>query len=367
MVAGFEQVRADFEALAAGDPDYCAQFTAYLGSEPVVDLTCGPWAEDALLPVFSCSKGAIGAVIALLVQRRELDLDAPVASYWPEFGAAGKDSVTVRQMLSHQAGLPTVDGGYTGTELLAHDPLARRLAAQRPFWRPGAGFGYHALTIGVLADELVRQITGRTLAETFREDVAGPRDIDFHLGTPTELDDRVVAVDLPWVEGQPGVVVEIPAAPLDSLRALLGPIDTAPLWTWANEEGPRRVGFPAAGGLATARGLARMYASFGHELGQPRLVDEDVVAQMSQVQVQGKDMLSGLPFRFGILFQRPEPPRFTYGSFLAFGHDGLGGCLGVSDPYYELSFGYTVKRIPMPGGVDSRSLELMKVVRSCAR
>ena len=112
---------------------------------PVIDLTCGPWAESALLPVFSSSKGAIGLVAALLVQRGRLDLDEAVASYWPEFGAAGKASVTVRQLLSHQAGLVTVDGGYGGDELLAHDPLAARLAAQRPHWYPGVACGYHGV------------------------------------------------------------------------------------------------------------------------------------------------------------------------------------------------------------------------------
>ena len=130
--------------------------------------------SDSLLPVYSSSKGATAAVVALLVQRGQLDLDATVSSYWPEFAQGGKGAVTVRQLLSHQAGLPGVDGGFTWEELLAHAPLAERLAAQRPFWQPGQAFLYHGLTIGTLADELVRRIDGRTVADALREDVTGP-------------------------------------------------------------------------------------------------------------------------------------------------------------------------------------------------
>jgi CubicO group peptidase (beta-lactamase class C family) len=366
IAAGYEPVRDALTELAATDTTYCAQFCAYEGAEPVVDLTCGPWADDALLPVFSSSKGAIGVTIALLVQRGVVDLDAPVAEYWPEFAAAGKAEITVRQLLSHQGGLPGVDGGYRAAELLAHEPLSERLAAQRPFWRPGSAFAYHPITIGTLADELVRRTTGRTLNNVFRSDVAEPMGIDVHMGTAQEMDSRVVPVDLPTPEELTGSgMSDLPVVEPDSLRALTTPCDAPPLWTWANEEEYRRVGPPAAGGLATARGLARMYAVLGEGVaGSGRLLDEDVIAQMTQIQVDGPDLLSGLPLRYGIVFQRPVPPRLAYGSFQAFGHDGLGGAVGVYDPFHRLAFGYTVKRIPLPGGCDSRAIELMRHVRA---
>ncbi|MFC0037682.1 serine hydrolase [Actinomadura rayongensis] len=364
VASGYATVRDAFAVLADADPTYCAQFTAYRNNVPVVDLTCGPWAEDALLPVFSCGKGAIGVTVAHLVEQGKLDLDARVADYWPVFAAAGKEAVTVRQLLSHQAGLPTVDGGYTTAELLDHDALAERLAAQRPFWRPGAAFAYHGVTVGVLADELVRRTTGRTLAEVFRDDIAAPRGIDVHLGVPESLDARVVPVDLPTDAELTAGLASVPMSAPDSLDALVAPSDAGPVWTWVNGVAARRAGPAALAGLATARGLARMYAALGHALDGPALASPDVVAQVSQLQVAGDDLLSGLPFRYGIVFQRPVEPRLAYGSFQAFGHDGLGGCVGVRDPYYDLSFGYTVKRIVLPPRCDARALHLMRAVRA---
>ncbi|MBE1536368.1 serine hydrolase domain-containing protein [Actinomadura algeriensis] len=364
MAPGYEAVRDALAAMAGTDPTYCAQFAAFRGTEPVVDLVCGPWAGDALLPVFSCGKGAIGVTVALLVQRGSIDLDARVADYWPEFAAAGKRDVTVRQMLSHQAGLPTVDGGFTAGELLAHRDLARRLAAQRPFWRPGSAFAYHAVTLGTLADELVRRVAGRTLSQVFGEDIATPRGIDVHLGVPPELDSRVVPVDVPTDEELEKGIAAIPVTEPDSLGAMVAPSDAGPVWTWVNGEEPRRIGPPALGGLATARGLASMYAALGHDVGGERIADADVVAQMSQLQVEGNDLLSGRPFRYAMPFQRPVAPWLAYGSSWAFGHDGLGGSVGVCDPFHDLAFGYTVKRIALPPCCDARALDLMRAVRN---
>ncbi|REF00786.1 serine hydrolase domain-containing protein [Thermomonospora umbrina] len=366
VAPGYEAVRDALVAMAEADPTHCAQFAAFRGAEPVVDLVCGPWDRDALLPVFSCGKGAIGVTVALLVQRGLLDLDARVARYWPEFAAAGKREVTVRQLLSHQAGVPTVDGGFTAGELLAHDGLAHRLAAQRPFWHPGSAFAYHAVTIGTLADELVRRITGRTLSEVFGEDIAAPRGIDVHLGAGPELDPRVVSVDLPTDEELEKGLATVPLTEPDSLGAMLAPTDVGPVWTWINTEEPRRGGPAALAGLASAHGLARMYAALGNDVGAPRVADADVIAQISQVQVEGHDLLSGLPFRYGVLFQRPLAPRLAYGSSWAFGHDGLGGSVGVGDPFHDLAFGYTVKRITLPPCCDARALRLMDAVRAAA-
>ena len=136
----FQAVHDALGASADSDPTYSAQLCVQIAGETVVDLTCGVMQPDSLLPVYSSSKGATAVVVALLVERGQLDLDARVAQYWPEFAASGKDAITVRQLLSHQAGLPGVDGGFTWEEVLAHDPLAERLAAQRPFWQPGQAF-----------------------------------------------------------------------------------------------------------------------------------------------------------------------------------------------------------------------------------
>lgn len=366
----FEPVAQAYKGWLVADPDYSGQLAVYHRGEPVLDVTLGDrLAPDALLPVFSSSKGAVAVVMALLVDREVLDLDAPVASYWPDFAAKGKATIPVRQLLSHQAGLSSVDGGYTTEELLAHEPLAQRLAAQRPLWLPGSGFTYHALTIGTLADELVRRTTGRTLAEVFRDEVAAPRGIDVHLGTPAELDHRVATVDLPPADQIAAYLARAPFAEPDSIGGMSTPRSDRMLLQAVNDEDFRRVGPPAAGGLATARGLAQMYASLVHDLGASRLLSDDTIGQVSQTQVDGVEMGSGLPQRFAVVFQNPSPPRMLFGSARAFGHDGAGGSLGYLDPVYDVAVGYVSKTIHVPvdlaTGPDPR-MELTRLIRTCA-
>ena len=366
----FEPVEKALRSYCDADPTYSAQLAAYVGDELVVDLTGGTGMQpDSLLPVYSSSKGATAVCISLLVQRGQLDLDATVASYWPEFAQKGKGSVTVRQLLSHQAGLPGVDGGFTWEELLDHDALATRLAAQRPFWQPGQAFMYHGITIGTLADELVRRTDGRPVAQVLRDDVTGPRDIDVWMGTPASEDARVVEAQSPTGEELTDFLSSNPAAlgggdPIGSISAPKG--DILGLFAQVNSEPMRRVGPPAAGVLASGRGLAKLYQSLRHEVnGQPRVLDDDTISQMSQIQVAGTELGSGLQARFGVIFQAPCPPRWPFGGVGAFGHDGAGGSLAFCDPDIDVSFGYTVQRLPLPGGMDARAVELARAVRHC--
>ena len=258
----FEPVVAAFEGFADADPTYCAQLAVHVGGERLLDLSRG-MGMDALLPVFSSSKGASAVVISLLLERGQLDLDATVASYWPEFAQKGKGAVTVRQLLSHQAGLNGVDGGFTTEELLAHAPLAERLAAQRPLWHPGAGVEYHAVTLGTLADELVRRIDGRTLADVLSQDVATPRGIDIWMGTPESQDHRVLEAMPPTSEEFAAFLANPPAGvdlvggggTLASLSLPAGGIFD--LFTRVNSIPFRRVGPPAAGMTATAAWTGR--------------------------------------------------------------------------------------------------------------
>jgi CubicO group peptidase (beta-lactamase class C family) len=366
----FDAVTELFGAYCDADPTYCAQAAVYVGGERVVDVAQG-LPNDALIPVYSSSKGASAVVISLLVQRGQLDLDETVATYWPEFAQAGKGAIAVRQLLSHQAGLLGVDGGFTWEELIAHTPLAERLAAQRPFWQPGRGFMYHAVTIGTLADELVRRTDGRTLAQVLREDVTVPRQIDVWMGTPESEDGRVVDALPPTGEELAAYLAESPntLSTGDGLSALsLPPGGSLAMLGTVNEVAMRRAGPPAAGALASGRGLAALYASLRHEVnGCPRLLTDDTIGQMSQIQVAGREMGTGLPVRFGVLFQVPCPPRWPFGTPGAFGHDGAGGSLAFSDPGVDVAFGYTVQRLPLPGGLDTRAVEMARVVRRCIR
>jgi CubicO group peptidase (beta-lactamase class C family) len=364
-----DRVRETFEGFAVADPTFSAQLAVHIGGERVVDLALGALRPDSLLPVYSSSKGATAVVVALLVERGQLDLDANVAKYWPEFAQRGKDMVTVRQLLSHQAGLAGVDGGFSWEELMAHEPLAERLAAQRPFWQPGQAFMYHGLTIGTLADEIVRRVDGRPVATVLREDVTAPRAIDLWMGTPASEDHRVVDALPPTGEELTVFLVANPDAlgggdPVSTLSFPRG--DLLDLLRRVNDEDFRRVAPPAAGVLASARGLAALYASLRHETnGQPRVLSDDTIAQMSQIQVAGIELGSGLQARFGVIFQAPCSPRWPFGSVRAFGHDGAGGSLAFCDPAHEIAFGYTVQRLPLPGGMDARAVELAAVVRRC--
>jgi CubicO group peptidase (beta-lactamase class C family) len=370
VTSRFDAVTELFETHCDADPTYSAQIAVYVGGERVVDMARG-LSTDALIPVYSSSKGASAVVMSLLVQRKQLDLDETVATYWPEFAQAGKGAVTIRQLLSHQAGLLGVDGGFSWEELMVHTPLAERLAAQRPFWQPGRGIMYHAVTIGTLADELVRRVDGRTLSQVLREDVTGPRRIDVWMGTPESEDGRVVAALPPTSEELTAYLAEAPngLAGRDGLSALsLPPGGALDMLGRVNEVAMRRAGAPAVGALASGRGLAALYAALRHETnGCPRVLTEDTIGQMSQIQVAEREMGTGLPVRFGVLFQVPCPPRWPFGVPGAFGHDGAGGSLAFYDPSVDVAFGYTVQRLPLPSGLDRRAVELARVIRHCIR
>jgi CubicO group peptidase (beta-lactamase class C family) len=363
---GFEPVAERLGEFVAADPTYAGTVAVFHHGVRVVDLWWGPGTTpDELLPVFSSSKGAAAIVVACAVRDGLLDLDGPVASLWPEFAACGKEAVPVRQLLSHQAGLLGVDGGYSYAELYDHAPLAARLGAQRPLWAPGSAHAYHALTIGVLADEIVLRVTGERLGAYLRERVTGPRGLDVYLGTPDSEDGRVVAVELPTAEelaASPDIAV---ASPKGSIGWLALPDDQPNMLVECNAARFRRAGTPAGGGLANGRGLAGLYASIHHAIGgQDRLLDEQTVGAMSQQQVWGPELTSPDPSAFGVVFQKPTD-RLPFGSYRAFGHDGAGGSLAYCDPHFDVSFGYTVHRIPLPGGADARALRLSRDVRRC--
>jgi CubicO group peptidase (beta-lactamase class C family) len=366
----FSSVADHLRHLLAQDPTYAGTLCVHHHGRRVVDLWWGETMEpDALLPVFSSSKGAVGLVVACLVRDGVLDLDQTVATYWPEFAARGKGSVTVRQLLSHQAGLLGVDGRFTDQELYEHTPLAERLAAQRPLWAPGAAFAYHAVTIGVLADELVRRTTGTTLGHYLRDAIAGPRELDIYLGTPAELDGRVIPVQLPTAEEMAQAPEAAPNPGRGSLAAMSLPTGGRAMWIECNDIPFRRAGTPAGGGLSNARGLAGMYAAARHEVGgMDRLLDDETVAAMTQLQVWGPQLMNSSPWRsaFAIVFQKPTE-HHPWGSYQAFGHDGAGGSLAFCDPFLDADFGYTVQRIPLPGGADQRAIDLSRLVRRAVR
>ena len=276
----FEAVEEAFRANFDVHGDVGAAFCLYVRGEPVVDVWGGvadvesgrPWTEDTLQLVFSTTKGVTAICTHLLAQRGELDLDAPVAALWPEFAAAGKDRITTRDLLSHRAGLPVIDGTIKPEEALAWDPIVERLAAQQPIWEPGTAHGYHALTYGWLVGEVVRRTTGRSLGRFLADELAGPLGLELWIGLPEEHEPRVSTLigsewNLSATLGE-----ELLASLPEEIRALVVAFAdpegvsqraltvTTPAMDW-NSRAVHAAEIPAANGIATARSLARLYAA----------------------------------------------------------------------------------------------------------
>lgn len=362
---GFESVRAEFAAVAAAEGgDYAAQLVAHLDGERVVDLWTGPeLTADSLTGVFSSTKGAAHLVVALLVQDGVLDLDQRVAHYWPEFGAAGKDAVTLRDLLAHRAGVVGADRGFTAEEIADDRVIAERLAPQRPYWRPGTAFGYHALVIGALTGEVVRRVTGRSIQEHFEERVRQPYGLDFYLGLPEELEPRF-RTTLPMLPTPEQLAeLEANATGPDSLTGIAFNRNhpKAPeLWELPNLEVVRRLSPASVGGVASARGLAGMYAAAIGGLLSPA-----TAAEFAQVHSIGYDLSTRKHNAFGLGFAvvSDEYPVLGQG---AFGHSGAAGSQAFADPRSGLAYGYNRRRFAFPGGAAPENARLIRAVHAAA-
>jgi CubicO group peptidase (beta-lactamase class C family) len=355
---GYEAVPDLFAAFMAADPQYSAQVAAYRHGVKVVDLHGGPhMTADSITGTYSVSKGAAALVIGLLVQDGLLDLDRTVAHYWPEFGVHGKDQLLVREALSHQAGLVGVEGGFAFHEFTTPEAAAR-LAQAKPLWRPGSTFGYHALTIGIVMEELCRRLTGTSLQSLYDHRVRTAYGVDFFLGLPAELEPRYRDVLYNVDPGQPWL------DPL-SLDGLNGNAPVSSIMELPNHQTVRAAGMSAAGGVGTAEGLARLYAAATTGVdGKMPFLTPETVGVMSQEQVWGLDRSSGLDNAFAVVFMKPHPSR-NFGSHRAFGHEGANAALGFADPAYGLGFGYVPQRAE-DGRTAGRAHRLAAAVREAA-
>lgn len=352
-----ERIVARLDGFLRRDPDLSFQIAAYAGGDPVLDAWGGPHlSEHSLMVPYSTSKNTIGVTMGLLVEQGRLDLDAPVVEYWPEFGAHGKDRVTVRQLLSHQAGLPEANPKLTWSEVLDHHAGAERLAATVPLWYPGSAFGYHGITIGNLADELVFRVTGQTLHEVYEREFRAPLDAEFFLGLPPELDDRR-APTLPMVPP----LAQLPEPEYQPLRPLIfGPRPGEQL-DGANDERSWRFGHPAISSTASARGISRLLAGAVTGVdGRAPILSDTTVAAIGQQQIRGWDeVLSRADRAHSIVFQKPSA-TLAWGGARSFGHDGAAGAVGCVDPDTGVAFGYTIARGPWPGGADPRAIDIAR-------
>src|SRR5262245_9533500 len=377
VAAGWEPVRDAFERNLAGGREVGAAVAVYQRGRPVVALSGGsfdeagsrPYTDDTLQLVFSTTKGIAALAVALCVERGLLDYDAPVVDCWPEFGAAGKERITVAQLLSHQAGLPVVDGSLTMDQVLDWDHMVGRLAAQAPIWEPGTAHGYHAVTFGWLAGELVRRVDpkGRTLGGVVADELTGRIGAEAWIGLPEEHEVRVSPLVTSPPQADPAVVA--------LMRQLLGPdsltgraIFLGGAFTLGDAvwNSPRlhAAEVPAANGIATATALARLYAAAIGEVDGVRLLHPATIerAGTAVTPKDEPDQVLVFPTTFGMGFMTSGmfTPMLGPGSF---GHPGAGGSLAFGYPEAEIGFGYVMNRMDSTLNGDVRALGLVQAVK----
>ncbi len=347
--------------------DVGAACCVYLDGRPVADLYGGfadraqtqPWNDDTVALIFSATKGATAVCIHLLVERGLLDLDAPVARYWPEFGASGKAEIPLRWVLSHQAGLAAVEGDLTLEEIFAWDPVVRAIAAQAPNWEPGSAHGYHARSYGWILGEVVRRVTGRSLGRFFADEIAAPLGLDLRIGLPSSELARFAPM-IPPGGGLSSLVGLLGAGSLAG-RVMSGPSSLFAYDEMWNRPDLLAAEMPSSNGVSDARSLARLYASLIGEVDGRRLLSQATVERATTEQASGADKVLYIPSRYGLGFMLPPSLAPGCGP-RSFGHPGAGGALGFADPAEGLSFGYvsTQMRFGLTG--DPRTHELVDAV-----
>ncbi|XVU30592.1 serine hydrolase domain-containing protein [Actinoplanes sp. CA-054009] len=335
-------VRAAFEQNFADGAEVGASFCATVDGDVVVDLWGGhadaartrPWERDTIVNVYSITKTMAALTALLVADGGELDFQAPVARYWPSFAAGGKGEVTVAQVMSHSAGLSGWRAPLKPADLYDWEKATELLAAQEPFWKPGTASGYHAVTQGFLIGEIVRRITGRTLGTVFRSEIAEPLGADFHIGLPASEEHRVAELIAPAREAFSGETTD-----LQDNAAHNPPLNTA----IANTRAWRAAEIPAGGGTGNARSVARIHTILACG---DSLISPSTCRRALDVQVEGVDLILGLPIRFGLGFAvggdfMPSPNTLYWG--------GAGGSLAVIDLDARATYAYTMNK--MAGGL----------------
>ena len=334
---------------------------AVCGGRPVVDLWAGladretgsEWQRDTMVVTNSTTKGFTATVAHLLVERGLLDLDAPVASYWPEFAANGKQDIPVRWVLSHRAGVPALDQAPQLEDIVAWTPVVAVVARQKPIWVPGTAHGYHAQTFGWMVGEIVRRITGKTIGRFYADEIASRFGIDFWIGLPPEQRDRVATS---YSSSLPATLNRSP----ELMRRVLGGWTTHQMNLPAAQEAE----IPSSNGIGTAHAIARHYAALIGEVDGARILEPQTLAAACAVQSDGPDRVLGAHTRCGLGFALapslgvPSGPR-------SFGHPGSGGSLGFADPAAGVALGYAPNQM---GGVlsgDIRTASLVEALYKC--
>lgn len=373
----FEPVRTAFRENFASRGELGAAVTVIVDGRTVVDLWGGladrasqrAWTADTMAIIFSCTKAATALCAHMLVGRGRLDLDAPVTRYWPEFAQKGKERIPVRMLLNHQAALPAIDEPLPAEAMLDWDRMTTALAAQAPHWEPGTAHGYHAMTFGWLVGEIVRRVSGKSVGAFFREQVAGPLGLEFWIGLPAALESRVATERMPPPQNE---ITPLMRAILDRGSLVSKAFTNPPGLLTArqvNARALRAAEVPAANGIATARGLAGMYAPLacGGRSNGVELLDRGVLQEASAVESEGGDRILLLPTRFSAGFMKTVDNRPGDSLVLgpnpeAFGHGGAGGSIGMADPVARVALGYVMNQMGEGVLLNPRGQQLVDAV-----
>jgi CubicO group peptidase (beta-lactamase class C family) len=370
VIEGFEGVAEAFERNFVEQREIGAAFAAYVDGTPVVDLWGGvadrrkhvPWREDTLVGVFSGTKGFVAVCLLLLLERGQLALDEPVCRYWPEFGAAGKEGILVRDLVSHRAGLAGLLTPVTVEEATDDQRMARLLAAQAPIWAPEGEPRYHAITFGWLCGELVRRVTGRSIGRFFQEEIAAPLGLEAWIGLPRQHERRVAVLERGEAFPREGTTADVDKSawsvssnpPRFSGKELAGN-----LRRWRAAE------IPATNGITTARSLARLYGCLarGGELYGVRLLASETIERGRRCLARGHDPLVGeLAFATGFQVQTGKmpfgPPTDAYG------HGGAGGSVHGAWPSLRTGFSYTPNLLASVSTTDPRAEALLAALHT---
>jgi CubicO group peptidase (beta-lactamase class C family) len=374
---GFARVREAFAENFASRGDVGAAVAVTIDGRPVIDLWGGyadkqrtrPWQRDTIVNVYSATKGVAATCLNRLADNGRVDLDAPVARYWPEFAQAGKERIPVRWLLSHRAGLPAVSKPLASDALLRWDVMAAALAEQEPWWEPGTRHGYHALTFGYLVGEVVRRVDGRSLGTYCREEIARPLQIDFHIGLDARDDARCAEMIAP-MPPVPGAPHAIPTAAPDpnsmAAKAMNNPAG-AMRFSTVNSRAWRGAEVPAANGHTNARALARFYGALarGGELDGVRVLSPAQIERCLNMESDGIDAVVGVPMRFGLGYRLTQPAARYGPNPRTFGHTGAGGSLGFADPDAKVGFAYTMNQMGSHILIDPRVVALLDALYAC--
>lgn len=372
VAAGFEPLVETFAETLALSHGRGGALHIRVAGNVVADLWGGwaslarSWQQDTPTVIFSCTKGLVAILIGELVREGRLDLDAPASAYWPEFAACGKDSIPVRWLLSHRAGLPATRRNLQLADILNWDRMVQVLAEEEPLLPPDKGHVYHALTYGWLAGEIIRRVTGTAVEEFFAQRLVRPLQVEAWIGVPNEELPRVAQLyKAPTAPGVSPPLVDPEAAALAERAMTLGaalPVEVAEPNAGFNSDEIRRAVIPGAGGVATAQALATIWSATVSDAESIRLLNNMVIADMCREQSAGEPALP-VPgpwsrWATGFMLSSERRPFLTEDSF---GHDGLGGQVAFADPQYEVGFAFLTN--DLQEFYDPRGVVLVQVLR----